>query len=42
MQKIPQQEVSVSGDRAGTRGGTAPVQFLKDWIHTQQGEKQVA
>ncbi len=25
-----------------TLGETSPVQFLKDWISTQQGEKQVA
>jgi transposase InsO family protein len=25
-----------------TLGDTSPVQFLKDWINTQQGEKQVA
>jgi hypothetical protein len=25
-----------------TLGDTSPVQFLKDWISTRQGEKQVA
>ncbi len=28
--------------RHATRGYTSPVQFLEDWINTQQGEKQVA